>query len=180
MNKPNGRMSLFPMEDLLTGGDQGHQGTGDILDPFPNQNPTTQPGSALDSMLADPDDDDLFSPPAPQAQQSLPDQPVSALVAWQREKDGELQAKDAADAAKADEIKAQARASADTFFKTLEDSQQKRALHNKELDEQKLADLASQTGTQWEKVVKLIDFNRSDLHERDVAKFKSLLLQLKH
>jgi hypothetical protein len=40
--------------------------------------------------------------------------------------------------------------------------------------------LQANVGNQWEKVVGFIDFNRSDLHERDVAKFKTLLLQLKH
>jgi hypothetical protein len=131
-------------------------------------------------MLADQDDDDLFSAPAPQSGSAASLQPASALVAWQREKDEELRAKDQEEAAKADELKATARSTADNFSKTVAEAQQKRAVHNHELDEQKIADIASQTGTQWERVVKLIDFNRSDLHTRDVAKFKSLLLQLKH
>jgi hypothetical protein len=129
-------------------------------------------------MLADPEDDDLFSPPAPAATEP-PDQP-SALVAWQRQKDSELSDRDAVDSQNADDLKSQARALADSFFKTIAEAQEKRGVHNKELDDQKKADLESEAGTQWERVVKFIDFNRSDLHERDVAKFKSLLLQLKH
>jgi hypothetical protein len=171
------------MDDLLgalDGGQPEGDEPGDILDPLSGQNPAAQSGSALDSMLAAGDDDDLFSPPAPEPAQPSADQPPSALIAWQREKDAELGTKDSEESARSDELKAQARSAADNFLKTVADSQQKRALHNKELDEQKTADLASQAGTQWEKVVKLIDFNRSDLHERDVAKFKSLLLQLKH
>jgi hypothetical protein len=143
-------------------------------------NPISQPSSGLDMMLADQDDDDIFSPPAPAADQPPPGQPESALIAWKRQKDSELRDKDAVESQSADDIKAQARALAEYFFKTIAEAQEKRRVHNHELDEQKKADLESQAGTQWEKVVKFIDFNRSDLHERDVAKFKSLLLQLKH
>jgi hypothetical protein len=131
-------------------------------------------------MLADGDDDDLFSGTPSQPVQTLPDQPQSALIAWQRAKDSELQEKDAQESQQSDSLKAQARTAADNFFKTIAESQEKRRVHNNELDAQKKADLESQTGNQWERVVKFIDFNRSDLHEREVGKFKSLLLQLKH
>jgi hypothetical protein len=172
------------MDDLLGNlgdGQPDDEGqSGDVLGSLSGSNPPSQPGSALDSMLADQDDDDLFSAPAAPPEQPSSSQPPSALIAWQREKDAELQGKDAEEAAKADGLKAEARSAADNFVKTIADAQHKRAVHNKELDDQKKADLESQAGTQWEKVVKFIDFNRSDLHERDVAKFKSLLLQLKH
>jgi hypothetical protein len=167
---------------------------GDLLDDFATQddalgqtdslgllgssNPP-QADSSLDGMLGDADDDDLFggAPPQPAPVSS---QPPSALIAWQRAKDAELQEKDGQEAQVADDLKGTARASLDTFTKTIADAQEKRRVHNAELDVQKKADLESQSGNQWERVVKFVDFNRSDLHERDIAKFKTLLLQLKH
>jgi hypothetical protein len=141
--------------------------------------PPAGAGSSLDGMLAGSDDDDLFGaqPPAPEPAAA---QPTSALVQWQRAKDTELQEKDARDDAASGELKAKARDALTAFNKTIAEGQEKRRVHNAELDAEKTADLQANFGNQWEKVVKFIDFNRSDLHERDVAKFKTLLLQLKH
>jgi hypothetical protein len=65
------------------------------------------------------------------------------------------------------------------FSATLRESQAKRAALNQEADQQKLAELEGDYDNPWEKVVKLIDFGRADLHQRDVGRMKLLLLQLK-
>jgi hypothetical protein len=148
----------------------------DTSNPF--SEPPVQGGSGLDGMLAG-SDDDLFTAQAPSSTPG-PSQPASALVHWQHEKDAALRDLDARDAQAADELKAKARASLDAFNTTVADSQGKRRVSNAELDTQKIADLQANFGNQWEKVVRFVDFNRSDLHERDVSKFKTLLLQLKH
>jgi hypothetical protein len=158
---------------------------GDLLGDFgddsqvPRTDPPTQSGSALDAMLGGSDDEDLFAPPAP-LQEAAPAQAPSALIAWQRQKDEELREKDNQDAEKSEALKNQARDSLTKFNNTVSEAQGNRATHNRELDEQKRADLEGVAGNQWEKVVKFVDFNRSDLHEKDVSKFKTLLLQLKH
>jgi hypothetical protein len=171
------------MDDLLGGVTDEAQTPTDANNLFDTSDPISGPpgqaSSGLDGMLAGSDDDDLFGGQAP-APEPVSSQPASALIQWQHAKDAELREQDARDAQAADELKAKARASLDTFTKTIADSQEKRRVHNAELDSQKVADLQASSGNQWEKTVKFIDFNRSDLHERDVAKFKTLLLQLKH
>jgi hypothetical protein len=132
--------------------------------------------AGLDAMLAGPDDDDLFDGPADVA--PVPETP-SALVAWEREKRAELDEKDAADGASADAIRSAAAQTLNDWFEKLHSGQAKRAQHNKEADAAKIEDLNQDVPNRWEKVVKLIDFTRSDLHVRDVARMKSLLLQLK-
>jgi hypothetical protein len=133
-------------------------------------------------------DGSSFAAPAQSASQPIAAQPVipepapsqtAALVAWQEQKNVELREKDAGESEANDALRATAGQSARDFLTTISASQEKRAVHNRELDEQKKADLNA-TGNTWEKVVKFIDFNRSDLHERDVSKMKTLLLQLKH
>jgi uncharacterized protein with von Willebrand factor type A (vWA) domain len=160
------------MEDLL-----GAPGGDDINDVV---SADTVKSSGLDGMLAGSDDDDLFGgPPAavPPPEQSAA--PQSALIAWEREKQIELREKDAQDEARSADLKAAAGSSLKDYLAKLSEAQEKRAVHNRELDDQKMADLEA-TGNQWEKVVKFIDFNRSDLHQRDISKMKTLLLQLKH
>ena len=49
--------------------------------------------------------------------------------------------------------------------------------YNKEIDDETLQKHGSDN--KWEGVAGYIDFNRSDLHEKDVSRMKSLLLQLK-
>ena len=78
------------------------------------------------------------------------------------------------------EMSKKARETLDNFNKTLKESQESRAKHNLEIDEQFIQDRDSTSTKPWERVVSFIDFNRSDLHERDVQRMKSLLLQLKH
>jgi hypothetical protein len=128
----------------------------------------------LDAMLAGPEDDDLFESPADAA----PETP-SALVAWEREKRAELDEKDAADSALADATRSAASQALSDWFEKLHSGQAKRAQHNKEADAAKIEDLDQDVPNRWEKVVKSIDFTRADLHIRDVARMKSLLLQLK-
>jgi hypothetical protein len=173
-------MSLLVMGDLLGEfGDEDQSASTDVLGSVDTQNPRSPPPSALDAMLGGSDDDDLFSAPAPEPVVAA-DQPPSALITWQHQKDEELREKDARDTQAAEARKAEAKESLDKFNKQLAEAQDKRAIHNRELDSQKKADLDADSGNQWEKVVKFVDFNRSDLHERDVSKFKTLLLQLKH
>jgi hypothetical protein len=133
----------------------------------------------LDGMLAGSDDDDLFGTAVPAAPPEQTPAPASALIAWERQKQIELGEKDSQDASKDADLRTAASGALKDFLAKLSDGQSKRAIHNKELDEQKRADLEA-TGNQWEKVVKFIDFNRSDLHQKDISKMKTLLLQLKH
>jgi hypothetical protein len=124
-------------------------------------------------------DDILFASQAP-TPHPVSSEPTAALRAWQRTKDAELQEQDARDSQAADELKAKARASLDAFNKTIAESQEKQRVHNAELAAQKTADAEVMGGNQWERVVNFIDFRRSDLHQVDVAKFQTLLLQLRH
>ena len=148
----------------------------------------SQPTSQLDDMLAnDDDDDDLFtsnnninnSTNSFNANQPTEPEQPSALIEWKAKKNEELAKLDAEEQQKNEEIRTQAKTTLDNYYVKLHDSQEKREKHNKEVDEQTVADQQN-NDNKWEKTVSYIDFNRSDLHERDVSRMKSLLLQLKH
>ncbi|OHT14195.1 clathrin light chain A-like protein [Tritrichomonas foetus] len=168
------------MDDMLAGSNN------DDLDLFGEEAapvPSQEQNEGIDAMLADNDDDDLFSAPqgAPEGQESQPEaETSSALIRWQQEKDGQLRELDANESTQNQEMQSKAKESLDRYYKNLAESQENRAKLNRETDEQSIADRDSTTTQSWEKVVKFIDFNRSDLHERDVSRMKSLLLQLKH
>ena len=81
---------------------------------------------------------------------------------------------------KAKTLLVKSRNSLDSFNKKIAEAQEKRGKDNLAVDEQTFASLKETPQNKWERVVKYIDFNRSDLHEKDVSKMKSLLLQLKH
>ena len=139
----------------------------------------------IDSMLAGSDDDDLFSPPQQQQQQSHDEEePLNsgptALDKWRDEKQNELRELDQKESQQNSELAKEAREKLDNFYKTLKESQESRAKHNLEVDQEFIQDRDSTTTKPWERVVSFIDFNRSDLHERDIQRMKSLLLQLKH
>ena len=163
------------MEDMLASG-QNDDLFGSEETPQEQQNSTT----GLDGMLAGSDnDDDLFGASAPAPAPAAEAPQSSALNDWERTKREEIaeldRKNDEADA----ELKNQAREKLDKFNETLRKAQESREQHNKELEEQFLAEQKSEAKS-WEKVVGYIDFNRTDLHERDVSKMKTLLLQLKH
>lgn len=145
--------------------------------------PATIPpvGAEIDMrMLVDPEqDDDLFDNQAPE--QVQPEEaPSSKLLEWEAEKNQELIQNDSANQEKDTQIRTEASEKLQTFYETLSEAQKNRAKHNLEVDQEFIADLESESAQKWEKVVKYIDFNRTDLHERDNTKMKSLLLQLKH
>ncbi|OHT03418.1 Clathrin light chain [Tritrichomonas foetus] len=136
----------------------------------------------IDQMLAGgDDDDDLFGGPSqnPNDQAPEPEQ-QTALVEWERKRQEEIQKIDAELSAQDEELRKQASASLDKYYKGLKESQEKRAQCNIETDQQFLSTQSNTDIPTWERVVGYIDFNRSDLHERDASRMKSLLLQLKH
>lgn len=158
----------------------------------PPLQPPTQPHehgemNHIDDMLAnDDDDDDLFSNNNTNNNASNPNQPPaepetpSALIEWEAKKKEELAVLDKEESEKNEELRKEGKAASDKFYDGLRDAQAKRAKHNLEVDEQTKADLESTNENVWEKTVSYIDFNRTDLHERDVSRMKTLLLQMKN
>ena len=168
------------MEDMLGSGSDNEG-----LFEAPAQEQAPASGGALDGMLAaGSDDEELFGAAAPAAEPAAGAAPVapasSAVQEWERTKQAEIaeldKKNDEADA----KLRDQAREKLDQFNKTIREAQEKREQHNKELDQQTVAAQKSGSQNKWETVVGYIDFNRSDLHERDVSRMKTLLLQLKH
>lgn len=136
--------------------------------------------SNVDQMLGD-GDDDLFDAPAAQETPASTTEVAtsSAVTEWERSKKDEIAELDRKNDSADEELRSEARDKLDKFNETVRQAQEKREQHNKELEEQFLAEQKSE-GKSWEKVVGYIDFNRTDLHEHDVSKMKTLLLQLKH
>ncbi|OHS97404.1 hypothetical protein TRFO_36354 [Tritrichomonas foetus] len=158
----------------------GDENDDDLFSTPQNTNaPPPQQQSNLDDMLANDDDDDLFANNNSTNAPAEPEQP-SALTAWEAKKREELAQLDAGEAKQNDTLRDEAKVALDKHFATLRNAQELRAKHNLEVDQQTIADLESTINNKWEKTVSYIDFNRSDLHERDVSRMKSLLLQLKH
>lgn len=144
-----------------------------------DQPDVVEAGGDLDAMLANDDNDDLFANEVPPPAQQ-PEISSSALIEWERTKSDEISEMDNASSQADNELRQKASESLNKFHQTLTEAQQNRAKHNKEVDEQTIADIEATGVQKWERVVSFIDFNRSDLHTRDVSKMKSLLLQLKH
>ena len=171
-------------EDIFGTGDAGQNPTNDALDGLlgsddENAAPPAQSGG-LDGMLAGSDnEDDLFGGPEPFDQPPAETGPSPALAEWERAKREEIAEIDAKNDEADAKMREEARERLNEFNKALEEGQAQRAKGNLELDEQKAASLEA-TGQKWEKVVSYIDFNRADLHERNVSRMKTLLLQLKH
>lgn len=138
----------------------------------------------FNDMMAKSDEDDLFggSEPVAAAEPTMMGfaQEESALMQWENAKKQQIAEIDSADAEKDAALREEGRAASDNFYNKLQEAQEKRAQHNKEVDAQKIMSQESTSENQWEKVVEYIDFNRTDLHEKDVSRMKSLLLQLKH
>ena len=122
-------------------------------------------------------DDDIYAQgPAEPAEPEK----VSALVEWQEKKNQEIAVIDQQETEEIAKMRAKAQEELDAFNKKIEEAQETRAKHNLSVDEETKASLEESSSNQWERVVKYIDFNRTELHEKDVSKMKSLLLQLKH
>ena len=130
--------------------------------------------------------DDIFgspeSGPADDIYANQPAEPqrISALVEWQEKKNQEIAVIDQQESEEIAKIRSKAQEELDAFNKKIDEAQANRAKHNKAVDEETKASLEENPTNKWERVVKYIDFNRSELHEKDVSKMKSLLLQLKH
>ena len=129
----------------------------------------------LEGMLAGSDDEGLFGA----QEQSQPQQATesSAMAQWEAEKREELKRMDETEEKANEELKKKVRDESEKFTATLRDAQEKREKQNKEIDDETLQKNGSDN--KWEGVAGYIDFNRSDLHEKDVSRMKSLLLQLK-
>ena len=146
--------------------------------------------------------DDIFGTPAPAEQNAAdifggsqnnaddiyaggPAEPAvpereSALVEWQRQKDQEISVIDEKEAKEIAEMKEKASKELAAYNKKVQEAQENRAKHNLSVDQETIASLNSTPENKWERVVSYIDLNRTDLHEKDVSRMKSLLLQLKH
>lgn len=171
------------MDDMLGSGSD-NEGLFDA----PAQTAAPEATGGLDGMLAaGSDDEDLFGQAAAPAASSAAaaaapvDTPASsALIEWERAKQAELAELDKKNEDADAKLREAARDKLDQFNKTIREAQEKREQHNKEIDQQTVAAQKSGSENKWETVVGYIDFNRSDLHERDVSRMKTLLLQLKH
>lgn len=120
---------------------------------------------------------DLYSsPPPPEVTET---QNV-AVKQWETTKNQELAAKDKEESEKYDKMVSKASTDLAQYKKKITESQEVRAQHNKEIEDQNTEVTQSKPENKWEEVVSFIDFNRSDLHKKDVSRMKSLLLQLKH
>ena len=168
-------------EPLLGGGgdaSNAQDGQGDNADDiFGSPQQDQQNSTDVFGAQAQGDADDIYS--AGPAEPAEPER-ESALVEWQKQKDQEIAAIDAQEEKDVAEMKEKARKQLDDYNKKVDEAQAKRAKHNLDVDKETFAALNSHPENQWESVVTYIDFNRSDLHEKDVSRMKSLLLQLKH
>lgn len=105
---------------------------------------------------------------------------VSALVEWEQNRNKIIADQDDEEEKQISAMRQKASEDLSNFHKKIEEGQETRAHHNVEVDAETKAALESHPENQWEGVVSYIDFNRSDLHEKDVSRMKGLLLQLKH
>ncbi|EAY18688.1 hypothetical protein TVAG_062930 [Trichomonas vaginalis G3] len=105
---------------------------------------------------------------------------VSALVEWQEKKNVEIAQIDSKEEEDIQKMKQKANDDLAAYYKKLEEGQESRKKHNLDVDKETIASLEEKHDNQWEGVVSFIDFNRADLHVKDVSRMKTLLLQLKH
>ena len=173
-------------DDIFGDSPQPQQGSQDQTAQIPSGNGSTdifgQPESNQDA-------DDIFGAPQGGAEDDIyaqgPSEPaeperVSALVEWQEKKNQEIAVIDQQETEEIAKMRSKASEELEAFNKKIDEAQAKRAKHNQSVDEETKASLEENPENKWERVVKYIDFNRSELHEKDVSKMKSLLLQLKH
>ena len=157
----------------------GNDSADDIFgSPAPAENASIQQDDLAGMLGGDNEDEDLFGAPTPV--NPAPVATSTALDDWKAAKDKEISERDAKEQEQISAMKEIGSKDLSDFNHSVDEAQQKRAVHNKEVDAQMIADIESEAAQKWEKVVSLIDFNRSDLHERDIGRMKSLLLQLKH
>ena len=169
--------------DNMLGGDQddddlfGQDHPPAAAQPAPESSPV---GGNLDDMLTnDNDDDDLFGGAPQQSFQQSQDQhhndqpeASAALQQWEAKKKEEIAQLDQKEEKENEALRDEARDKLEKHLATLRNSQEMRAKQNREADQQKMADLESTVSNKWEKTVAYIDFNRGDLHERDVSRMK--------
>ena len=196
----NNETDLFGSDQAATGGAGGDTADdifGDSTEQQQqgSQDANAQPpsGNGSTDILAQPDGnqaaDDIFGAPQGGAEDDIyaqgPTEPaeperVSALVEWQEKKNQEIAVIDQQETEEIAKMRSKASEELAAFNKKIDEAQAKRAKHNQSVDEETKASLEENPENKWERVVKYIDFNRSELHEKDVSKMKSLLLQLKH
>lgn len=137
--------------------------------------PTTSAPASGNPFGAPDANDDLYA----NGPTDIP-QKESALVAWEAQRNQTIQEIDEKESSQDQELKKAATESLNAYHAKIEEAQQNRAKHNLEVDKETMESLETKTDNMWEGVVNYIDFNRNDLHEKDVSRMKSLLLQLKH
>ena len=135
------------------------------------------PASGGDQMLAGDDDDEELYQQAPAPAAAAEPTPISK---WNEEKQAQIAIQDQKEREDMENLKNQSSSDLQAFNNKVDELQKKRAVQNKELDEQFIRSQEDETIQPWERVVNQIDFNRTDLHEKDVSKMKTLLLQLKN
>lgn len=176
-----GMMEPSVSNDFVFGGQQEQNVSTDMFGDantalFGAEQPAQQ--EAVDMMLAGSDgEDDLFGAPEIVAQEPMQE---SAIAQWEKQKQAEIAETENVYNENDAKLKQMAAEKLQQFYATLREAQEKREQHNKDVDEQTIATQQSPSENKWENVVAYIDFNRSDLHEKDVSRMKSLLLQLKH
>ena len=142
------------------------------------QNDSNQEEQNSMMALKSDDENELFNTPDPvQVPENNEPTPISK---WTQEKQAELAIQEQKENEDKNSLQAQASSYLATFLQNVDAAQSKRATHNQELDEQFIKSQEDSTVQPWEKVVNQIDFNRTDLHEKDVSKMKDLLLHLKN
>ena len=151
-------------------------GSDDLFNTSPppkTENKKSAPGSA-DGFFGKPADNFLSNTaPQPQVQSTI-------LVDWEKKKIQETNKLDDELLAKDKKMYEKAREELDQYFNKIKEAQEKRLEHNKEVEKAIIEELQKESQNKWETVVNYIDFNRSDLHKKDISRMKSLLLQLKH
>jgi hypothetical protein len=136
-------------------------------------NAPSTPASGHFSMIGDDDDDDL-----PIRAQAQPE-PPSALTAWSRAKALELNDKDARDAEVEANLRAQAQDKLHHFQESIAEARARAAKRNEERDSQTIAALTDDGPNAWEKIAAIARLSEPGPQTKDVAAFKSLLIELK-
>jgi hypothetical protein len=103
-----------------------------------------------------------------------------ALTDWKRQKDADLSEKDSEDEELAKKLRGEAQTRVEEYFQTLRTEQDKRSKANAEAEATKVGKLEEEGRNPWEKVGQLLDFTRTNSHEKDITKFRRLLIELKN
>ncbi|RNA26717.1 clathrin light chain B-like isoform X2 [Brachionus plicatilis] len=99
---------------------------------------------------------------------------------WRDEQKKRLEVKDAEEEKKKNEWKEAAKKELDEWYKNRQDQLEKKHADNKTAESDLLTPEETEKGKEWEKLGKLCDFNpKNNKNNRDVSRFRSILLQLK-